>query len=67
MRNVILDFDGTIGDSQSLIICTMQQTMRELGLEVKTKEDCARTIGLRLEEGFQLLYGITLDEALHCA
>lgn len=67
MKNVILDFDGTIGDSQSLIICTMQQTMRKLGLEVKPKEDCARTIGLRLEEGFQLLYAMTHDEAMQCA
>ena len=45
---IILDFDGTIGDSQALIIGTMQQTMRELKLEVKTKEECARTIGLMM-------------------
>lgn len=67
MKNVILDFDGTIGDSQSLIIKTMQQTMHELGLEIKTMEDCARTIGLRLEEGFQLLFGMMHDEAMLCA
>lgn len=67
MRNIILDFDGTIGDSQTLIITTMQQTMRVLGLEVMSKDDCARTIGLRLEEGFQLLYGMPADEAMNCA
>lgn len=64
---IILDFDGTIGDSQALIIGTMQQTMRELKLEVKTKEECARTIGLRLDEGFRQLYGVSHDEAMHCA
>ena len=41
--------------------------MRELKLEVKTKEECARTIGLRLDEVFQQLYGVSHDEAMHCA
>lgn len=59
---IILDFDGTIGDSQALIIGTMQQTMRELKLEVKTKEECARTIGLRLDEVFQQLYGVCMTK-----
>lgn len=64
---VILDFDGTIADTQSLIVKTMQQTMKELGMEVMPRENCAKTIGLRLEEGFQLLYKIPYDEAVRCA
>lgn len=48
MKYIIFDFDGTIGDSQQLIVKTLQDTMRERGLEVKSDEACAKTIGLRL-------------------
>lgn len=50
MKYIIFDFDGTIGDSQRLIVKTLQDTMRERGLEVKSDEACAKTIGLRLDE-----------------
>ena len=46
MKYIIFDFDGTIGDSQRLIVKTLQDTMRERGLEVKSDEACAKTIGL---------------------
>ena len=29
MKYIIFDFDGTIGDSQSLIVKTLQDTMRQ--------------------------------------
>ncbi len=67
MKNIILDFDGTIGDTQGLIVKTLQDTMRKRNLPVKSREDCAKTIGLRLEEAFELLYGMPHDEALECA
>ena len=46
MKYIIFDFDGTIGDSQSLIVKTLQDTMRARKLEVKSEEACAKTIGL---------------------
>lgn len=49
MKYIIFDFDGTIGDSQSLIVKTLQDTMRARKLEVKSEEACAKTIGLRLD------------------
>ena len=52
MKYIIFDFDGTIGDSQSLIVKTLQDTMRARHLEVKSDEECAKTIGLRLDEAF---------------
>ena len=67
MRNVILDFDGTIGDTQSLIVKTLQDTMRRLHLEIKSREECAKTIGLRLDEAFLMLYSMTHDKANLCA
>lgn len=50
IRNIIFDFDGTLGDTASVIIQTMQATIKELGLPTRSKEECAATIGLRLTE-----------------
>ena len=65
--NIIFDFDGTIGDSQSLIVKTLQDTMRARKLEVKSDEACAKTIGLRLDEAFVSLFGMSAEEGLECA
>ena len=67
MKYIIFDFDGTIGDSQSLIVKTLQDTMRARKLEVKSEEACAKTIGLRLEEAFVSLFGMSAEEGLACA
>lgn len=47
---IILDFDGTLGDTASVIIQTMQATIKELGLPERTDGQCAAMIGLRLVE-----------------
>ena len=47
---VILDFDGTLGDTAGVILKTMQATIRELGLPERTDGQCASMIGLRLDE-----------------
>ena len=67
MKYIIFDFDGTIGDSQSLIVTTLQDTMRARKLEVKSEEACAKTIGLRLDEAFVSLFGMSAEEGLECA
>ena len=67
MKYIIFDFDGTIGDSQSLIVKTLRDTMRARKLEVKSEEACAKTIGLRLDEAFVALYGMSAEEGLACA
>ena len=67
MKYIIFDFDGTIGDSQSLIVKTLQDTMRAKKLEVKSEEACAKTIGLRLDEAFVSLFGMSAEEGLECA
>lgn len=58
MKLIILDFDGTIGDTKSLIVNTFQQTIKQLGLEPRTDEECAATIGLPLKKAFMSLYAI---------
>ena len=50
IKIVILDFDGTLGDTAAVIVRTMQATIKELGLPERTDEQCAAMIGLRLVE-----------------
>ena len=52
IKAVVLDFDGTIGDTRSLIVRTMQQTIAELGLPQRTDDECAAMIGLPLKQTF---------------
>lgn len=47
---IILDFDGTLGDTTAVIIRTMLGTIHELGLPTRTEAECAAMIGLRLTE-----------------
>ena len=67
MKSIIFDFDGTIGDSQALIVKTLQDTMRKRGLEVKSDVECAATIGLRLDEAFVQLFEMSAEEGMACA
>ena len=50
IKLIILDFDGTLGDTADLIIRTMQATIKELGLPSRTDKECGDMIGLRLIE-----------------
>ncbi|MDE5727379.1 MAG: HAD family hydrolase, partial [Duncaniella sp.] len=50
IKNLIFDFDGTLADTSSVIIATMQAAIGRLGLPERTDEECASMIGLRLEE-----------------
>lgn len=52
VKTYILDFDGTMGDTRSLIVKTMQQTLAELGLPKRTDDQCASMIGLPLKQTF---------------
>lgn len=66
MKTVILDFDGTIGDSRSLIVATMQATMARLGLPVCGAERCAGTIGLPLRDSFMQLISMDDETGKQC-
>lgn len=61
IRTIILDFDGTIGDTRALIVRTMRQTLAALGLPPQPDSHCAATIGLPLRQGFATL--MPMDEA----
>ncbi len=68
IRVIILDFDGTLGDTRANIVLTMQQTLQRRGYPVADEDTIASTIGLPLEEGFrQFLGGISDAETAACA
>ena len=56
IKLVIFDFDGTLADTKENIILTFQMTMKELVVEIKSRQECAATIGLTLEDAFKVLY-----------
>lgn len=64
---VIFDFDGTLGDTRSLIVRTMQQTIAELGLPKRTDDECAAMIGLPLKRTFTELIPMTDEMGDRCA
>ena len=63
---IILDFDGTIGDTNKLIISTMQGVLRELDLPMQSAEACRKTIGLPLREGFRAMMPLTDEQNEAC-
>ena len=64
---IILDFDGTLGDTQTLIINTMQKTIKQLGLPQRTREQCIKMIGLPLKQTFTNLINMTDEMGDKCA
>ena len=67
IRLVIFDFDGTLGDSQKLITDTMLATIERLNLPMRSREECARTIGLPLKECFSSIIPMSNEQAEECA
>ena len=67
IRLVIFDFDGTLGDSQKLITDTMLATIERLNLPMRSREECAKTIGLPLKECFSSIIPMSDEQAAECA
>lgn len=65
--NIIFDFDGTLGDTRSLIVETMRQTIARLSLPECSEEMCASTIGLPLTQAFMEIIPMTERTAKLCA
>lgn len=66
-RLVILDFDGTLADTQPLIISSMQRTIQALNLPSRTDDECKTVIGLPLTQCFTALIGVDNAMAERCA
>lgn len=50
IKNIIFDFDSTLADTAPLIVKTMHEATRQMGLPDRTDARYRATIGLRLEE-----------------
>lgn len=67
IKLLVLDFDGTIGNSQQLILGTMADTLHSLGLPVPPRKRLAATIGLPLEQCFAVGCNMNDADAEKCA
>ncbi len=67
IRLVILDFDGTLADTQPLILSSIKRTISELHLPLRTDDQCKAIIGLPLAECFVRLLGVDDAMAERCA
>lgn len=65
-QTIILDFDGTIGDTRQLIVGTMQQTIAKLGLPARSDAQCAAMIGLPLRQTFTDLIPMSEEMGEEC-
>lgn len=61
---LVFDFDGTLADTTATILATYRATIKELGAESRSDEECTATIGLPLKEGFRKLYPEYSEERL---
>lgn len=55
---LILDFDGTIADTRLSIVATIQDTLKELGLNTVKEEEIEKRIGLPLKDTFVEVAGL---------
>ena len=53
---LIFDWDGTLADSEGLIVRSMQSAIADLGLPPRDDRQIAELIGLGLTDGMQTLY-----------
>lgn len=67
IKLLILDFDGTLADTRSLIVSIIKAVAAERGLPVPTDEAAASTIGLPLKTAFITLFSLTEAEGQACA
>ena len=67
IRLVILDFDGTLADTQPIIVASIHQTLREMHLPQRTDAECRTIIGLPLAQCFTTLCGVDDAMAERCA
>lgn len=66
LKLVIFDFDGTLGDTQQLILSTMALTLQEVGLPIPSKDKRKAMIGLPLRETFTKLMPMTEAQGRQC-
>lgn len=55
-KNYIFDFDGTLMDTQAVILETIKKTINDMNLPPRTEAQCKSIIGIRTDEAGRYLY-----------
>jgi len=63
MKTIIFDFDGTLGDTQAVVIMSFKETVVKAGYPEPTDAECARIIGLAIDDCFKTMLGCDDMEA----
>ena len=63
-RLIVFDFDGTLGDTQQIIVTTLHMTIAEMRLPERTDAECISIIGLPLAGCFRALYPDADEESV---
>ena len=63
MKIIIFDFDGTLGDTQSVILKSFKEAVVKAGYEEPTEEACAAVIGLAIDDCFKVILKCDDEEA----
>jgi phosphoglycolate phosphatase len=56
IRLIVFDWDGTLADSEAIIVSAMQKTIQELNMPVTNDYKIKNVIGLGLDEAIHCLY-----------
>lgn len=65
LQGVLLDFDGTLGDTTDLIFASWQATLEHYHQKQPSRKEIVSTFGLPLRDGLAaFLPGVPLEEAL---
>ena len=64
IKLIIFDFDGTLADTNKLIVDCKQEAMRRMGLKVMDEAVCSSTIGLSAATGFRQTYPDLSEEMI---
>lgn len=67
VRLAILDFDGTLADTQPIIIASLHRALSEMNLPSRTDAECRAIIGLPLADCFVKLAQVDRTTAERCA
>ena len=63
MKYIFFDFDGTIADTEKVILSCFHHALISLGYKARTNEEIATTIGLPLKEEFMQLANCDSEQA----
>lgn len=62
-KYILFDYDGTLADTKASIVDTAVTVLREFGMSDEEIGDASRLIGPPFPEAYELVYGLSRDDA----